>query len=131
MFFFLTLIIISATPTISSFSRMNSQFMSMLVTEEEGVPAHSFTLAFWVITATSDLSETIRPQHAKREQTCVCAGFMAEQGRLFSPQLSNRGALSLEGTRVKELRIVAESGLLKPSGESDQRSYQCTGLPHC
>lgn len=81
--------------------------MSMLAPEEEGITAHSFPLAFWVITATSDLSETIRPQHGKREQTCVCAGFMAEQGRLFSPQLLYHGAMSLEGTRVKELRIVA------------------------
>lgn len=110
---------------------LNEQFMSILITKKEGVPDCSFPLVFKVLTATFDVSETIRPQHGKREQTCVCAGFMAEQGRLFSPQLLYHEAPSLERTRVKELRIVAESGPPKPSRESDQWSDHCTGLPQC
>lgn len=51
---------------------------------------------------------------------------MAEQGWLFSPHLSYHGVLSVEGSRVKELRIMANFG--EPSGESDQWLDHYTGL---
>lgn len=67
----------------------------------------------------------------KRTDVCLC--WIHGRTRLIiftTVDVSWSYHVSLEVSRVKELRIVAETGLLKPAGESDQRSDQCTGLSH-